>query len=85
MNSNNFAKRKSNIFNNPLKNIGISIDKYKDVKFVLIHFFDNSEIFNLQYFSCESLTELNECKSMIQNKGFSIDWNLFNKAMEHLN
>lgn len=77
------AKRKLNF--NALKNIGFSIDKYCGIKYVLIHFYHNSELFGCNYVCCENLTDLNDVKSKILNNGFRIKWDKFNECIEYLN
>ena len=80
------AKRKNNPFDMAMNHIWVSFDGFYTVgNYVLIHFMDNSKMFGDHCVSCQNITDLNDVKSTILNNGFSIDWNVFDFAMKHLN
>jgi len=43
---------------------------------------DQKKIFGVDYIVCENQSELNLVKSDLINKGFQIDWGVFQNALE---
>lgn len=87
MESKHLARKKGifHYFDFALNLIWINLDYHPAVgNYVLVHNMNHSEDLGCDYFPCETIDQLNNVKSKILNLGFSIDWNQFNLALDHL-
>lgn len=73
-------------FDFAMSRMWLTKDSHEKVgNYVLIHFMDNKKIFGVDYIACENQYELNKAKSDMLNKGFQIDWGVFQNALEFVN
>lgn len=84
----NLARKKGfhHKFDFAMSRIWLTKDYHEKIgNYVLIHFMDHKKIFDVDYIACENQSELNKAKSDILNKGFEIDWLVFQNALEFVN
>lgn len=78
------ARKKYKPWQLAMDKIRITYDMHYGVKYAIVHYLNNSNLFGRDYDPIENLEDLNSVKSKIINHGFKIYWDLFNKAMRHI-